>query len=212
MSKLRKRILFQDYFRIQLDDPATPGFCSFPKNYFGTLADIQKVVEKMSEDGVYQDTAKAFQQFCGGDTTATHTVCYNPTQLMHPVELIAKERFDLGEVSWTHKNIYDCDYRLRAKYVSAEQILFAEGDSYYRCVRPYFQGVEYQSEASLMWFRLDDRVWGNRCVVELHNGNLKFLLYVVETHTKDLEQILSEMWTEKCLDFSSACDEIFGNG
>ena len=30
----------QEYFRIDLHDPAVPSFCTLPKSFYGTLADI----------------------------------------------------------------------------------------------------------------------------------------------------------------------------
>lgn len=48
------------YYCIALDDPASPSFCRFAKNYFGTVFAIDHVMDRMAESERCPDTVQAF--------------------------------------------------------------------------------------------------------------------------------------------------------
>ncbi len=202
----------QTYYAMQLEDPATPSFCSFAKDYFGTLQDFQDVMAEMKKADAYADTVNAFEQFMQGDLKAEHTVCYNKIPVLRTAQLIGKERFELDETEWDHENTFGYIYKMRAKRISAEQILFRSGDAYYRCVRPTFYDLQYQAECDAAWHEVGERLWGNLGVVQVQEKEHRFRLFVVEKSSLSPGEVLSEMWTQANLHFGTACDEIFGNG
>ena len=71
------------YYCIALDDPGSPSFCTFAKNYFGTVFDIDQVMDRMARIGRYPDAVQAFAAFKDGDTEAVHTVCFHKEKLMN---------------------------------------------------------------------------------------------------------------------------------
>lgn len=200
------------YYKMILDDPATASFCSFPKDYFGTLNDYHDFVEAVREEKGYADTREAFAQFLNGNSLAQHTVCYNKTPILRLASLIGKEHFELDETEWDHENVYGCTYKMRAERISAEQILFRCEDHFYRCIRPTFYGLQFKSREDAEWQDVGSQLWGNKGIIQVTGREHKFRLFVVEKESQKLDVVLSEMWFPQYLNFKTACDEIFGNG
>lgn len=199
-------------FRMHLEEPAAPGFCSLSKSYFGTLDDFSAVISNMAQMGCNQDTVQAFRAYQEGNIEAEHTVCYNKDRLLKPVGVIAKIIYELEDVCWDHINIYDCVYKMRASKSIVEQVLVRDGDTYYRCIRPAFTGLQYQAEGIPIWRPIGDRIWGNGSVVHIADNTIAFLTYVCENHSTELQPLLGDMWSIDAIDFTQACNEIFGNG
>ena len=200
------------FYKMQLDDPAMPSFCSFSKDYFGSLQDFKEMIDGMREKGICLETVQAFERYLEGDSCAEHIVCYNKTPILVPARMISIERFNLEETEWDHENTYGCIYKMRADCVAVEQVLFECEDYYYRCVRPIFGGLQYKGEHSSQWLNVGNRLWGNESVVRIDGKVYAFRLFVVEQRSQNLDDILGSMWNQEKLDFRKACDEIFGNG
>ena len=159
------------YYRIDLDDPAVPTFCTFSKSFFGTVFDIAGVVDRMAQGERCPDTVQAFAAFKNGDTEATHTVCYHKEKLMNPCTLIHKEHFILNDVTWEHENVWECTYSMAADHICAEQILLQEGEQYYRCVRATFSSLEYLTDINGQWKRVGSRIWGSKEIMQYFCGD-----------------------------------------
>lgn len=202
----------QSYYRIELNDPAAPSFCSFSKPYFGTLADIAEVMESMKERGVYPDTVEAFARYLEGELDVEHYVCYNKAKLLHPVVLISVEQFELDDMQWDHTNTWDCIYSMRASHISVTQAIFYDGERYCRCIKPEFSDLQYNGTWQEHWIDVRKRFWGNVGVISAGKYKCTLHLFVEEECSKDFDAIMANMGTEDKLDFSKVCDEIFGNG
>ena len=200
----------QTLYKIELDDPAVPSFCSFPKAFYGDLNDIAMAIECMERKGVCTDTADAFASYQEGDLEAEHYVCYNKSKLLLPVELIAQEQFEIDELQWDHLNAWECTYKMRASHISVTQAVFKDGENYCRCIRPQFADLQYNGRWHGEWIDID-RFWGNTGTVEACGNKCWLTLFVQEEWGTDLDATLSNMGDETKLDFRRACDEIFGN-
>lgn len=202
----------QVYFRMDLDDPAVPSFCSFPKSYFGTLADIGEAVSSMEQKGVCADTVDAFKRYLEGELDVEHYVCYNKAKLLHQVELIAVEQFELDDMQWDHTNTWDCIYSMRASHISVAQAIFYDGERYCRSIKPEFSDLQYNGTWQEHWIDVRKQFWGNVGVISAGKYKCTLNLFVEEECSKDFDAIMANMGAEDKLDFSRACDEIFGNG
>lgn len=207
MSKIE-----QSYYRIELNDPAAPSFCSFSKPYFGTLADISEVMESMKERGVYPDTVEAFARYLEGELDAEHYVCYNKTTLLHPVELIAMERLEVDDAEWEHTNTWGAIYRMRAAKISVAQAVFKDGEDYCRCIRPEFVNLQYNSLRRDCWRDVGRNFWGNTGMMRACGDKCSTTLFVEEQRATELGAVLSNLGDVSKLDYSKVCDEIFGDG
>lgn len=202
----------QSYYRIKLNDPAAPSFCSFSKPYFGTLADIAVVMESMKERGVYPDTVEAFVRYLEGELDAEHYVCYIKTKLLHPVELIAMERLEVDEAEWEHTNTWGSIYKMRAAKISVAQAVFKDGEDYCRCIRPEFVDLQYNSFRRDCWRNVGRNFWGNTGMMRVCGDKCSTTLFVEEQRATELGAVLSNLGDVSKLDYSKVCDEIFGDG
>lgn len=209
---MAENTIYQQYYRIELDDPATPSFCTFAKNYFGTVFDISDVMDRMAQSGRYPDTVQAFTSFKDGDTEAAHTVCFHKERLMNPCELIMKEHFVLNDVLWKHENVWESTYHMRADQICVDQILLQEGELYYRCIRPVFTCLEYTTDINRDRKPVGPKIWGNKAIMQYLCGDHAIALYVLEERYSDLDTAMAHMGKPDLLDYSKICDEIFGDG
>ena len=69
-----KRI--KQHFVLNLWEPAAPAFCSFAKPYVGSRHDLLKVAVNMKNADPQSETAKAIQEYFGGNHEATHKIAY----------------------------------------------------------------------------------------------------------------------------------------
>ena len=200
------------YYCIALDDPASPSFCRFAKNYFGTVFAIDHVMDQMAQLGRYPDAVQAFAAFKDGDTEAVHTVCFHKEKLMNPCELIMKEHFVLKDHIWEHENVWESTYHMRAGHIAVDQILLQEEGLYYRCIRPTFSRLDYKTDVNGDWKPVGPQIWGNKAIMQYLCGDHSLALYVLEKRYSDLDTAMAHMCKPDLLDFSKVCDEIFGAG
>ena len=200
------------YFRIDLDNPAVPSFCSCAKAYFGTLADINEVVERMEQEGGCADTVAAFRRYLSGDLDVEHSVCYNKVKLLNPVELVSMELFELDDVQWNHTNVWDSIYTMHALHISVQQVVFRDGEYYCRCIRPAFKGLQYKSARRSFWADVGSCFWGNVGMLTGGSYQCELALFVEEERSKDCNAVVANMGAAEKLDYTKVCDEVFGNG
>lgn len=200
------------YFRIDLDNPAVPSFCSFTKSYFGTLADINEVIGRMEQEGSCADTVAAFRKYLSGNLDVEHSVCYNKVKLLNPVELVSMELFELDDVQWDHTDAWDSIYTMHALHISAQQVVFRDGEYYCRCIRPTFRGLQYKSARRGYWQDVGSRFWGNVGMLTGGSYQCELALFVEEERSKDRDAVMANMGAAEKLDYTKACDELFGNG
>lgn len=200
------------YYRIELDDPAVPSFCTFSKSFYGTAFEISGVIDRMAQSKRCPDTVQAFAAFKDGDTDATHSVCFHREKLMNPCTLIQKEHFILNKVTWEHESVWECIYCMAADCICVDQILLQEGELYYRCIRASFSNLEYQRDSDGKWEQIGPKIWGNKAIMQYFCGDHSIALYVLEERYSDLDTAMAHMGKPDLLDYTKICNEIFGDG
>ena len=201
------------YFVLTMDDLATPGFCSWTKDFYGTLDEITEYIRRIPE-GSYETTKAALQEYLNGNTDVKHHICFHDRQLLTPVEVIKQERFELEQYLWDHKNIFDCIYKMKADMAVIEQMLIKSGDCYTRCVRCAFTDLQYMTEAPLHlgYRKMHDGFWGLPGMMHIEGNQYILSLYVLEKRYQNLEEALADMGKVEKLDLTDVCNEIFGDG
>ena len=107
---------------------------------------------------------------------------------------------------------WDCIYSMRAAHISVTQAIFYDGEHYCRCIRPEFSDLQYNGIRPGHWVDVGQQLWGNVGVIRAGKYKCTLNLFVEEECSKDLNAIMANMGAEDKLDFSRACDEVFGNG
>ncbi len=210
---------FSQHYALSLTDHATPSFISGGKFYYGDLAQISFLMDALKCDERHRETAKstldAFDAFLAGDKKVRHNVAMHDEQLLTKVQVVAGRMFALRDHQWIHKNVWNCDYLMHADLIVAIQVLLKVGKQYLRTVRPFMRGLKCDTpdhRDNLGWLPLKENFWGFPQMLISDEHGVECRLLLAEQLYDDLDAALTDLSNVDCLDFSSFCDEIFGDG
>lgn len=100
----------KQFYRLELDDMATPSFTSFGKFYYGTMEQLSifmKALEEADHLGDhFKDLTQAFHSYEAGKTDVQHSVAYRDVPLLVPVRVLHEETHQIADHSWEHRNIW----------------------------------------------------------------------------------------------------------
>ena len=207
------------YYRIVLDDYATPSFISWNKDYFGTLKEIKVLIDALRKDSLllesHRDTVEAFDAFCNGNTEAEHTVAYSKCRLLTPVDKIGSRHILLGPTVWEHRNVWDCIYRMQAKEIDVRQAIFRTEKEYYIGIRAGFRGLQCNAPDLAppdRWTELDGAFWGFPKMFYIAGDILRYRLYTAMRRYADLNGAMAALNDSGNIDFNPVINDIFGDG
>lgn len=208
----------EKYYIFQLDDPATPGFCSFNKLYVGTEADLMHVANNLEKENHYPETVAALRSYFNGNRDATHRIAYSTMKILTPIDIESEHKISFGEKKWTHINIWGFPYEMKCDSGITHQIVFKHDDKYYRCIRAWLKNLCYES-VNGEWHQLTDGFWGNYSILDVSfmpdkkNFTFNNLLYVIEEIYEDeVKKAIDDLLLEEKIEMKGICDEIFADG
>ena len=209
----------QQYYKLVLDDYATPSFISWYKDFFGTLDEISELIEALKTDRrtreSHQQTIDAFESFLNGNTEAEHIVAYNRQRLLTPVEIIKSSDTFLQTVIWDHSNVWDCIYRMKTDAVNVQRAIFKTDGSYVIGIKVHFQKLYYQTQkldSPDKWNQLKDGFWGFPKLFDISEDILRYRLYTAMNRYPDLCSAEEDFADEDQIDFKQIIDDVFGDG
>lgn len=209
----------QQYYKLVLDDYATPSFISWYKDFFGTLDEISELMEALKADSrtreSHQQTIDAFESFLNGNTEAEHMVAYNRHRLLTPVEIIKSSDTFLQPVIWDHSNVWKCIYRMKTDAVNVQRAIFKADGSYVIGIRTQFRNLYFQSpdlDPPDKWDRLDGGFWGFPKLFDISGGILRYRLYTAMNRYPDLCSAEDDFADADRIDFKRIIDDVFGDG
>lgn len=210
---------FSQHYALSLTDHATPSFISGGKYYYGDLAQVAFLMDALKCDESCKENHKAtldaFEAFLTGNKEVVHGVAFHDERLLEEVQVIAGRMFALKDHEWTHMNVWDCAYLLHADLIVAIQVLLKHGKSYVRAVRPFMKGLRCNTPEdidSLGWLALKDNFWGFPHMLISDDHGIESRLLLAEQVYNDLDSAVGDLNNVALLDYSSFCDEIFGDG
>ena len=213
ITKLSKK-----YYVFQLDNPATPGFCSFNKLYVGTEETLKAVASNLEKKNHYPETAAALRSYFNGNTDVTHRIAYSTIKILTPIEIENEHKISFAEKRWIHINIWGFPYAMKCDSGITHQIVFKHEDKYYRCIRAWLKNLCYEG-VNGNWHQLTGGFWGNDSILDVafmpNKTNYTFnnLLYVTEEiYEDDVKKALDDMLLEEKIEMKGICDEIFADG
>ena len=209
----------QQYYKLILDDYATPAYISWTKDYYGTLPEIEGFVAALKSDSrireFHQGTINAFEEFLKGNTEAEHTAAYNRQRLLTPVDMIFPCDTDFKCYIWDHLNTWKCVYRMRADSIKVQHAIFCQDNRYTVGIKARFRELYYLSpgwDPPDSWHKLESGFWGFPRVFEIADGSLQYRMFTAVrefTDEKDAKAFLSDPGT---ITFKPIIDDIFGDG
>ena len=206
----------EQYYCLTLDDCALPSFISGGKPYYGTFAEIAAFMDALKSDDRRQDVEngliEAFEAFKAGNEDATHSVAYNETKLLEPVELLGRREYALEGYVWTHMNVWDCPYDMRCDKAEIEQAWFRADDAAIRCVRARFVNLQCKGVRNVWRPITDGMLWGYPHVLVYDGPVFRSRFFVAEARedTTNVSNQISNL--PQIPDLSGICDDIFGDG
>ena len=205
----------EQYYVLELDEPAEASFCSFSKQYFGTLKDMEIVMKAMEEEGNYENTVAAWKEYQAGNHDAKHSVAYASRFLLRPVKLIATAEAELKRRKWDHINAWNFSYPMKISGGFASQVILKYENKYFRCIRAMLKDLKYEGVTD-EWNEISS-IWGNAVVIKkelLPKGHytINNLLYVIEDEHDSLEGLEDLLYNPDEIKFDKICDEIFADG
>ncbi|MFR8872558.1 MAG: hypothetical protein ACLVHV_03255 [Oscillospiraceae bacterium] len=113
---------------LNLREPAAPAFCSFLPNPMGGSIDddLLKVAVNMKNADPQSETAKAMQEYLGGNHGATHTIAYQEI-------MTSCSRKSIGYImvmtlpgrTWEHLNVWGLSLQMKFDAAEVSQIIDA---------------------------------------------------------------------------------------
>lgn len=205
----------EQFYVMELDEPAAASFCSFSKQYFGTKKDIEAVIKSMEQYSEYEDTVAAWKEFQAGNRYATHSVAYSPCRLLRPAKFIASSEIELKRRKWEHTNLWGCPYPMKITGGTVTQVILKLDKKYFRCIRATLNNLKYESVVG-EWDEITS-LWGNYPVMRkdmLPDGHytMSNLLYVIEDEHDTPDGLDKLIQDPKEIKFDKFCDEIFADG
>ena len=208
----------EKYYMLKLDDPATPGFCSFNKLYVGTEETINTVANNLEKAGQYPETVQAIRSYFKGNNAAEHRIAYRTEKVLVPITIDSEHKTSIENRRWTHINIWGFPYEMKCDSAMFHQIIFTKKETTFRCVRAWLKNLCYESFGG-NWEKLNGGFWGNASILDISMvpGSEDFtfnnLLYVEEEHYEnDAVSAINDMLNDEKIELKKICDEIFADG
>lgn len=160
ISKITNISKDEQYYRLTLDDYATPSFVSFTKDYFGTLSDIESFISALKDDKhaqTYKQLVSALEAYKNGENNVAHTVAYNKVPFLVPVNLLEAVSYTMPSTQWEHMNVWKCPYKMRFQSAEIQQFWFESDDTYIRAMKAKITDLKYEeyngswSDIGTMW-------------------------------------------------------------
>lgn len=140
------------YYAVNFDDPALPGFCSGDKAYFGTANDIRAVVENMLQSD--RDRARLIidQLDCLPNLLGNN---------LRPVMVKGRSELLVKNAKFHHSNIWGFLHAFRSEEAKIDQIIVKHEGKYLRCCRVAMKNLEIMLDQRF-WHEVGDQIFGNR--------------------------------------------------
>ena len=216
ISKITNISKDEQYYRLTLDDYATPSFVSFTKDYFGTLSDIENFISALNDDEddqTYKQLSAALNMYKNGENDVTHTVAYNEVPFLVPVNLLKAVSYTMPSTEWEHLNVWKCPYKMRFQSTEIQQFWFESDNKYIRAMKAKITDLKYEDYKG-SWSNIGT-MWGFPHIIEVELPYTYNRLAVTEKGFDnraefecDYEHFLSVQDT----DFTEFCNDIFGDG
>ena len=195
-------------FHIELDDYAKPSIVSFGKSYFGTMDDIEEFISKFDEED--DELVKAFREYINGNKDVEITVAFNKRKMLEEVKVYGSKELVSGGFKWEHINIWGFRYYLRCEGLNSKHYWIKSHTDYYRIIKARFRKLQYKNTMD-EWSDIDS-IWGYPHIIEFGMYNTLMVIEKRFDTLKELKEDMNQLNSIKDMDFTSFCNDIFGDG
>lgn len=133
-------------YQIVLDDYRSPRYSSTTRPYYGTIADIRRMMFELSMNNHtrvrYAETIEAVNNY-DHDPKAVHHMAGSEFPILTPMTKTHRHNFVMSDVSWHYTGISGAVFPARAESVHVDQILLQHGNMLYRCAKVEFHALAF---------------------------------------------------------------------
>lgn len=196
-------------YHIELDDYSTPAFVSFGKNYYGTMEDIEEFISKFKDDE-NGELVKAFQEYKDGNRDVEITVAYKKRKMLEEVKIYGSKEINSGSFEWEHTNIWGFPYYLRCESLNSLHFWIKSGVILYRVIKAKFTNLQYKNAIG-EWSDINS-IWGFPHIIEFGMYNTLMVVEKMFDTVQELKNDMQNFNSIEDMDFTSFCNDIFGDG
>ena len=213
------------FYALQLDDYALPGFVSGGKYYYGSLTELDEYFNALQENKrareTHEETILAYKEFKDGNLDVRHTVAYNKVNLLEPIKVYSIDSVMIYDpFLWKHENIYGFPYFMKADAIIYDVIWIKHGSSYIRCVKPEFCNLSYCPNPAngVKYELMNNNFWGQPEIIyqkirpngEVVTSSRLFMKEKVFESKKDATRDVKALCGIN--NYAEFCNEIFADG
>ena len=197
-----------NYYLMNIDDYATPGFCSADKPIIGTWNDFERLAneKKLSHnDNSLTELLLAYK----ANHNLEHEVAYHKDKLLKGVKLLDIRHVDKENYTWRHFNIWDFPYDFFAQSVEVERIMCSRYSKIYIASKITFNNIVIKSDQGNTPIT---HTWGYPGIYSFEDNFMKTTVYIVEKEFHKMEYFPALDYFNGDIDLTKAVEEILGDG
>lgn len=197
-------------FAVTMPDYASPSFCTFAKEYVGTLAMLKGYIDARKEwepdSYVTANLCTAVSELQQGRQNTAVGIAGNVLPFVTPVTILAVKELIIMPFQIDHLNVWDCVYHIHAEKCTAKLAYIKAPGVYRRCVLVDFLNPTYDEHL------LNAGFWGQPAMLAYESGHLyNRLMYIEKWFSTETEMLMDAKYPAK-VDFSGFFDDVFGDG
>lgn len=204
------------FFAITLEHYACPAFCSFNKEYIGTLAMLDGFIDTISKDvkepSYLAGIINGYQRYRDGYHDATAFVAQSEVRLIHPLTTIEVHHHDAAPFFYEHTNVWGFPYFIRAERMNADIVYVRRGKNHMRYVGAYLEQPLYGTTENDCNDELNDSLWGHPGVLSFENGVLSSRIMFCDRLFESQAEMKQDILSPSPIDFTGFFEDVFGDG
>ena len=204
------------FYQITLENYGKPAFCSFDKQYAGTmdmLADFIGSLEQIEDPGEYvKGIIDAFHRYRQGYHDATAFVAQGERRLIHPLSVYAIRNKEVEPFFYEHTNVWGFPYYISSEKMQADLVYLRRGKQFMRYVKATFEAPKYGTEKSRCNKPLGGSFWGHPEVLTEEKGLLFNRIMFCDQVYDGEEAMRRDMAEPSDIDFTEFFSDVFGDG
>lgn len=205
-------------YRLCLDDYSTPDFCSFNKDYIGTLEDIKTFIEALRNDEKYAKSEsrliEAWDSYTAGNHEITYNATYQENKFLVRVKCLGTAGTILTDCEWEHLNTWWYPYYTKCSQAKSTHIRVSYQGKYRRCVRVKFMSLQCKSTTD-EYIQFNGMCRGYPHMIE-KDGDITYnRMYVLEKSFKNKVEALLDLKAfiaTPDIEYRNVLNDIFGDG
>ena len=211
-------------YMIKLWDYAVPSFITAYNHYIGSKEDMLSLADNYKRASQSdEDVIKLSNHICdylNGYTSVKNPIVYGDEPVLEPLWLVGLQENHVMHGEYVHKNIYNCDYKMRfAQCLTEHYVVQKQDSSVYRVYMKFtFINLELYDVFSDTWERLRWSRLCNRDIFEADESDERSIVLSTIVGLEDvtfdsdsLDRLSVYLADVSNINYKLVFDEVFGD-